>query len=189
MAQYGFLSNEYKISTFYPGAGSDNAQWTGTTLESGYVSFGLYNSSSFNAFTRFRNVMIPQGSRIIKAFIRGTCRSNHLGTDVHIKIYFNDSDDAVAPTTGTQCNDLVLTSAELSLDHLSVWSPDSQYDTPELKDMVQEVVNRSGWASGNAMMVILKDNGSTNVDGNSIRDWYDCGIAPAKKTELHVVWV
>jgi hypothetical protein len=87
-------------------------------------------------------------------------------------------DDAVAPTTFAGAEALVLTSAIPWT--IPVLDLDESIDTPELKTLVQTIVNRSGWASGNDMQVVVKTASGT---GQRFFDNYGAG---ATKAELHI---
>ncbi len=60
------------------------------------------------------------------------------------------------------------------------WTSGLDYDTPDLKTVVQEVVNRAGWASGNSMVFVVTGTGSRSAAS------YDGEAANAP--QLHVEW-
>jgi type IV pilus assembly protein PilY1 len=62
----------------------------------------------------------------------------------------------------------------------SGWTADTDYTSPEIKSIVQEIVNRPGWASGNAMAFFIEHNLSVYTAAYS----YDTGSAYAPK--LHI---
>jgi hypothetical protein len=41
-----------------------------------------------------------------------------------------------------------------------VWSSGVWYESPDLKNVLQKIVNRPGWASGNDLVLLLADDGS-----------------------------
>jgi len=57
------------------------------------------------------------------------------------------------------------------------------YNTPDISNIVQEIVNRAGWNLNNAMGFLIPNNGS--VDNFHI--FYSVNFAPAKPTAHLVV--
>jgi len=63
----------------------------------------------------------------------------------------------------------------------------STYDSPEIKAVLQKIIDRPGWASGNALMVLLRDI-KYSTYGTTRRA---CSIdysSGTYKPELHVEW-
>jgi len=110
-----------------------------------------------NGFARFTNVTIPKNSTINSAKMVLTASAADSADTVNVRIYMNDSDDAIAPTTKEGFNALVLTTAFTNWYFTTNWVTDTEYDSGDFTNAVQEVVNRLGWASGNAMSVVWHD--------------------------------
>jgi type IV pilus assembly protein PilY1 len=110
------------------------------------------------SFICFPSVLIPQGATIDSAFLRFTAYSIYSTHICNLKCYFNDIDNAIPPTTPMTAIKLKVTNA-IEWNDIPDWVGDTQYDTPELKTILQTVINRSGWVSGNSLQVIM-DNGS-----------------------------
>ena len=172
---------------FYPGVDGDDGWKEGGSFRAAYDWIGIGNSgSACQAFIRFPNVTIPQGSVITLAFIRFTAYLDRSNTIVKTNIYFNDSDDAVAPISVATYNALVKTTAFVAWDGLASWINGTTYDTLSIITPLQEIVDRGGFASGNAVMVLIEDDGS---DVNAHRLASDLShLAGAEKPELHVEW-
>jgi len=173
---------------FYPGVSGDDGYVYGVTLylTRDYLQFGLAGQIA-HAFVRFPNVTIPQGTHIDVAFIRFTCLYDGAGEPCNTNIFFNDADNAVAPNTYTAFINLVKTTAFTPWDNIEAWSSGVQYDTPSLVDEVQEVVNRSGWASGQAMMMMIYNDGSIGALSHRWPSSIDY-LSGAEKAELHITW-
>ena len=175
---------------FYPVVNGDNGYWypPSTLTSSDDLYFGdLGGGFTVDVFARFVNVTIPQGSVITTAKIKWRAAESESVTDVLTNIFFNDSDDAVAPTSYAEAEALDLTDL-VAWDNIPAWVYDSYYFTVELKAIVQEIIDREGWESGNALMAIVKDDGSS--DG-AFRDAYSIYVDPGYdpwKPELHVEW-
>ena len=176
--------------TFYPVVSGDDGYWVEETSEfySGFnwVNFGASSTpQSLHGFIRFLNVTIPLGVLITGVYVRFTCQTPKSNEIVNINAYFNDVDDAVAPTSKAEAAALALTS-EIAWNAIAAWTDGNQYNTPELKSILQTVVDRAGWSSGNALQVIIKDNGSSG-NANRMASAVDY-LAGAEKAELHVTW-
>jgi hypothetical protein len=140
--------------------------------DSAYLAFssglamGSYNAvTTYATYVRFPNVTIPQGATISSAILSFTSSTSCLNDTCNLICHANDVDDAVAPigdgVHSTDFNALSLTDGVewSSVEHWTVGGV--VYQTPDIKVIIQTVVNRDGWASGNALAIIIKDNGSS----------------------------
>lgn len=152
---------------------------TGELIGCGYVGANLTE-----CYIRLPAVTIPQGSTIVTAYLHLTQYSGSEESTVHI--YAEDSDDAVAPTDATEFNALTLTTAYgtwVTADLL--YGIGDEIDSADFAAVIQEIVDRGSWASGNAMMLVLKDGGG--VAGNNY--WYSFDSSGGiHKPELHITW-
>lgn len=110
---------------------------------------------------RFTDVGIPQGAVITSAQIEFTA-GNIDSDDTKLEIKGEAADNS-APFTSTN-GDLSgrsLTTAQVQWDSgtsppLAAWdTTDVSHATPDLKAIVQEIVNRGGWCGGNAMTFLV----------------------------------
>ncbi len=111
---------------------------------------------------RFPALAIPKGSQITSAAIQFTCDETSSGT-TSLTIRGQSVDNAAGFTTATgNVSGRARTTANVT------WSPaawstigavGAAQRTPELKAIVQEVVDRAGWQSGNALGVIVTGTG------------------------------
>ena len=173
-------------STFYPGAGGDDYSWSDLAFQKGnsWVGFGGHDRS-YHAGFRFSNVTIPQGATIITEYLGGPAYNDGTNDPV-IYIYGNDTNDAVLPTSVNECTELVHTTAMVEWNP-TVWTAGTVYTTPELKTIIQEIVDRGDWESGNHMQILLIDQTGSQLSHN--RNY--CGIEyeyGAKKVGLYVEW-
>jgi len=116
---------------------------------------------------RFDNVVIPQGAKILSAYIQFTC--DEIGTknknpfNVTVK---GEASDNASSYTATASN----MSARASTTATVAWSnaPDWQIEheagiaqrTPDISAVVQEIVSRPGWAEGNALALMMEGQGA-----------------------------
>lgn len=127
--------------------------------------FGNISGYSADVFLRFDNVSIPAGAEISSAVVRFTADGASAGATCNVQIYFEDEDDPDAPTNRTDQMGRDLTSA-VAWNSIGAWSDGVTYDSPELYTILQNVIDRAGWNSGQALIVHIRDNASSS---NAIR--------------------
>lgn len=127
---------------------------------------------------RFGTVQIPQGATITSAYLDfESDKSDTQATNLVIKAEAADN-AATYSNTANNLSSRTKTTAAVAWNAVPVWSqPDKFYQSPDVKDLVQEVVNRSGWCGGNAMAFQITGTGrrtATSYDGST-------GTAPKLK--------
>jgi len=103
----------------------------------------------FLGFFRFQNITIGQGATISSAYFK-PYKSSYQSTP--LVIHGIAADNAAAPSAGSDLAASNFTSANVS------WSSSvgfGQQTSSDIKTIIQEIVNRSGWSSGNAMMLAV----------------------------------
>ena len=115
------------------------------TNDGGYQTVGM----------RFKNVTVPLNATILAAYIEFNVdeTDNEDGTltikgeDIDDAPGFSSSDDDISDRTTTTAE------VEWVLSDENRWtSTNTKKQTPELKTIVQEIVYRTGWSSGNDMV-------------------------------------
>jgi hypothetical protein len=172
--------------TYYPAASGDDGYWdsNGFFGDNDYLVIGK-STVSRHSFVRFPSVTIPQGSIVSEAYIRFTAQDTDSSTVVNANIYFNNVDNAVAPTSIGEGDGLALTSA-VAWSAIAAWTNDTQYNTPELKTILQTVIDRGSWSSNNAIQIVIKNNGSSG-SARRLPSSFEL-LGGAEKAELHVTW-
>lgn len=131
---------------------------------------------------RFQSVTVPQGSRITSAYL-SFYRTAVLNPARHMnaEVYGNDVDDADDFTDEADVIGRDRTTASVAWvenDISTGWVNSSDIST-----IIQEIVNRSGWASGQSIAILLIAN--TDVDKEfQAYSWDKSGTSYAVK--LHV---
>ncbi len=122
---------------------------------------------------RFGGVSVPQGAQIVEAWVQFQADESSSGT-TQLQIEAQASDDA--PSLSSSTGDF---SARPRTVQSVAWTPapwqsvgDAGADqrTPNLAPVLQEVVDREGWAEGNALAILLTGSGSRvaeSYDGES----------------------
>lgn len=123
---------------------------------------------------RFNSIAVPQGALIASAYIQFTVDENDTLTGDKF-IWAEDVDNsATFVSTSSNISTRDLTAASVVWTNIPNWptvgaaGPDQR--TPNLAAVVQEVVNRSGWASGNSLNILMHGSGervAESYDGSS----------------------
>lgn len=149
-----------QISTdLVTGAGFWNGQYMG---DDGTVANG------FRAAARLA-VNVPRGARIVGAKLVGVAPNNFKLSTVSVRIKAEATDNAATAFA----NGLDVVSRVPGTNYVD-WSPvpvfvlNNTYVSPDISAVIQEVVDRPGWQSGNYMNIIVDNNGSTI---NAYRHW------------------
>lgn len=171
------------MATFNIATGTDDGYWYSTTYSNlaSVIRLGYFSSNNVNNFIKFNSINIPQGATIDSAYITLIAGGSDSG-DLIVRIYGNDADNATAPTTYTEGNNLVLTT-EYSDWTTPNFTFNSSYNTSSLVNVVQEIVNRAGWTSGNNMQFIIQ-----NQTGTISKRAYSYNGDPAKAAIFTVTW-
>jgi hypothetical protein len=142
---------------------------------------------------RFTNVTIPPGSVITAAYLTLRARLSESGTACLTRISAEDVDDAP-----TFADDLAVfitrwnarTAARVNWDNIPNWTADTNYNSPEIKTVIQEIVDRAGWASGNDIVIFWEDfeDRSTHAVCNR-RSAIPYDLTPANAPILHIEYI
>jgi hypothetical protein len=136
------------------GLTSTGDSWTDDKVVCGYAS-GYSSPYIIGAF-RFNTITIPPGATITHAYLRVQAYLTGTGSSsLTIKGEAYDSTTSYAdfPYIGQR----VVTSAQVAWSVTSAWVEDGVYTSPDIKTVVQEIVNRAGWACNNALAIQLRN--------------------------------
>ena len=117
------------------------------------------DGTTVNGALRFTNITIPQGTSIQEAILGFYVGVKGAGSgDLRARIWGIDEDNTGSfgsSPMGRSKTDAVNT------DNWSLPSA-GEFSNHNVTSLVQEIINRGGWSSGNAMGFLLEDNGSPN---------------------------
>ena len=139
-----------------------------TAISAGRGSGATDGTSKNGAGMRFLGVTIPNTATISTATLNMTAVASLAVNVVNTRIIGEDADNAATFSTlsnfqarrGTEAggaNDDYITTARVDWDGIGAWTTNTTYASPEIKTVVQEIVSRGGWASGNAMVLYWDD--------------------------------
>lgn len=161
-----FTTNVYAATlTRYVSNGKDDAEQTSTSNNNNYTGTALDMNNKLYVAFRFRNITIPQGAFITSATIQFKQRSgkSDKGT-AKVIIYGEDTNNASDYSSG-KLSSRTTTSANKHWTITNKWSANersSDTTTPDITNIVQEIINRGGWTSGNALSFLFKKSSGTN---------------------------
>ena len=138
----------------------------GFTNTGGAVFYGHNGAGILSGFYRFPGVTIPQGSTITDAVVELYHAGGSNTLDVTARWSAQDEDDPIAIDSysgGSQPWDTrTPTTATVDWIFQTAWSSGVVRTTPELKTIIQEMVDRGTWASGDALMLMLESIAPTS---------------------------
>ena len=157
---------------------------------------GASPTQQWVGFTFNAGASIPAGSGVNNAFVQMTAFQNNSGNMTY-EIRGIDSNNVANFTNaaGSQLVSAPLTTASVTWTVTSAWSTNQVVQTPDISSIIQEIVNRPGWAQGNNIgLIIRRTSGSAtrkvkptpitlnvtlnnytpaNTAGNNVQTWKD----------------
>ncbi|NOY63548.1 MAG: VWA domain-containing protein [Gammaproteobacteria bacterium] len=134
---------------------------------------------------RFTNMPIPQGATILDASIEFEIDENGSG-DLTLKISGQAHDDAPTfPLNTNEVSSRAKTASFVSWSGIPNPAINSKLTTPDLTAIVQEIVNRTGWASGNDMAFIIEKTAGT---GKRVVESYDGESSVAPRLSVQIAY-
>ena len=128
---------------------------------------GAYSTTfyGYNSGLRFQGIQVPQGVVIENAYLTFVSFANDLGTACYTRFYGEAADNAARVI---DFEDYVARSRTAQYVNWTPpgWYTNNSYNSPELKSIIQEIVNRGGWVPGNALSLFWQDNNSVRSSPN-----------------------
>jgi len=116
---------------------------------------------------RFRDVNIPKGVTIDSAYLVITAHEAKSAEDVAIITIVGEASDAAQTYNfDNLITDRAETSSKIIWTVANEWELWGAYRSPDLKTIIQEVITRQGWATGNPIAIMLKgeDQGPSDIE-------------------------
>ena len=144
-----------------------------------HMGYDIDTPTEFTLAVRFDPVPIAAGSTIKKAYLIFTAYEIK-NDDTDAKIYGIDEDDTA--TFSSDPTGRAQTTANVDWDLDSIQA-DVSYRSTDITAIVQEIIDRGGWVSGNAMGFIIKNDGAT---ASALYCWHSYDGSPAQAPLLEV---
>jgi hypothetical protein len=129
-----------------------------------------YDGNEQTVGLRYTRVTIPQGATITNAYVQFTTDETNSGA-TSLTIRAEDENNASAFSESRyNVSSRRQTAAAVNWQPAawnSVGSAGSDQRTPNLKSLVQEVVNRSGWNSGNSLVLMVTGSGERTAESHN----------------------
>jgi len=129
----------------------------------------------------FRNVEIPRGAVIVSARLKICAHTDQLTDITFGKIEAESADNAASFSISRHITSLPRISTSVHWDLIEPWSPDTWYESPDIADIIQEVIDRDGWSANNSLAIIYS---SRSEGGYRNFSSYDRGSDYAPKLEI-----
>lgn len=160
------------------GAG-DNADLVGTEQNIGDVA----GDGTWTFGARFQTVAVPKDATISNATI--SLKATWAGdNDVNTLVYAEDADDCSIFTQADGPTDRMAakTTANVAWEP-GAWTEDVFEASGDISAVLQEIVERAGWATGQDICILVAENGSTQWDMKEVYT-FDNGAANAPKLDF-----
>ena len=156
---------------------SINQTKTVGTMDSGSSDLELGNEAAANkdpqlVGLRFTNITIPKGAIITKAYLKFTVDATGKNTDpCNLFIYAQDADNPLTfdPSVNFNISSRAQLKDSIAWDIAAatwktVGESGADQTSSDVSRLVQTLINRSGWTSGNAIAFFIKGSGLREAD-------------------------
>ncbi len=162
--------------------GTDDAQQVGTTMTTTGTTIGASLDATTDwAGMRFQNVDVPKGATVTSAFI-SVVPSATTEDEPLITLSAEDVDSSGTFTTGASNISNRTRTSTVSWSSTDLAASGSTYhNSPDITSMVQTIINRAGWATGNPVTIIAQ-GGATTTRDLTIEAFENAGNNPPRLT-------
>jgi hypothetical protein len=136
-------------------------------------------SQRFNVGWRFTDITIAAGSTIDACVLQVNVGSTG-SDDPNVTLSFNDVDNAANFSTEADVTSRVITTA--TTDWVAIGLLTGFKTSPSIAAALQEVIDRAGWASGNAVVALSK--GKSDINRSFAHTPYESSSANAAKLDI-----
>jgi len=141
-------------------------------LDIGYEYVDASEINIVNLGMRFRGIAIPANATIDSAFIVIHSHEGKSATDVaNITIRGEKNTNPVTFTMDSLITKRPKTATSVRWAIAEEWGLYTKHRTPDIKSLVQEIVNMQGWISGNAVAFILEGENQGVSEAENAREF------------------
>ncbi len=164
----------------------DEGYWDNTisTWKDGSIDIRMGNDSSFvstDMSLRFTGISIPQGETINSASISITAAAGG-PAQVDTIIHAYDEDNTANFASDPRGRNRTTAGEAWELHGVNF---NEEYTSPDISSVIQEIVDRGGWSSGNAIGFVFEDDSDI---GAQQHNFYSYQATPAKSALLTIVY-
>ncbi len=161
----------FQVSSSSDDAGSNPVAYCSYSTMWNEVYFGLcQNNTPIVSGFRFTNVTIDKGTRIAQAYLEFTVDgpyTDQVSLNFYGEATGNSSTFGLYSPPGSPTRPALTQNfatwniSSSSTDH---WELGMTKDTPDLTQVIQEIINRNDWSSGNALAIIAESLSASGVN-------------------------
>ena len=148
-------------ATFQIADATDDVNEDGTTFTAGgagiWLGTGASTSTSVTGL-RFRGVSLPRNATIVSARLEVYSRQQQWLT-LAFAVRGESSGNSAAFSTSSRPSARVATTQVVNHSSNVQWLPNTWYPLDNITAVVQEIVNRADWQSGNSLSLVLRGSG------------------------------
>ncbi|MEO5905657.1 MAG: hypothetical protein ABIQ11_02950, partial [Saprospiraceae bacterium] len=144
----------------------------------GYLALTEYDGDQ-KIGLRFRNITVPTGSYISSATLTFTSSEN-ASTATSLTMQSEAVNDATTFKTSTYNISLRPRSTQIVNWSPSAWAMNEEYISPDIRNLIQEIVDRPGWIPGNDIVFVMR--------GDGLREAWSYDGDPAKAPLLELTY-
>ncbi|OGG27735.1 hypothetical protein A3A59_05715, partial [Candidatus Gottesmanbacteria bacterium RIFCSPLOWO2_01_FULL_42_10] len=122
--------------------------WAGNGSSFDYSYMGL----------RFTGINIPQNSLVTSALLEGFSAKTNQSATASAMIYADAIGNSSIFTSLNLPSQRIPTTSQVTFNPSTTWAINTWYNFGELAPVIQEIVNRSDWQTGNSLSLIMKGN-------------------------------
>lgn len=138
---------------------------------------------------RFLNIYIPPGATILEAYLKPTARGSDASTGVKSRLRGEKDINPATFSTYANYDARTRTTAQIDWDDIPSWTLGTLYQSPDIKTIIQEIVNLGGWTSGNPIVIFWDDHEArTATDIARIRRARSWNHASRTPPMLYIKW-
>lgn len=144
-----------------------------------YLATGHWNSEDQHAAMRFTGITLPADAIITSAYIKFTAAFTRSSQSIKSNIYGEKTQAPVAYGATEDFTARDRTTAFVAWDDSLTWVAESVYNSPELKTIIQELVDAYGAYSDGVVALQWLDDGTSPVYSTEFAYAYDTDSAKA----------
>ena len=161
----GWITGTPTVVSFEASTAADNSYDDGSFLEENTSTLGVSdsNSNTYSTGTRFENITLARGTTLFSAVWNGYV---FLGDTINTTMYGENVDNSAAfPTDGStvRCNtpNPQCPNGRTKTSQNVAWATSFSggYQPVTVTSIVQAILNRTGWVSGNALTMLTSSPG------------------------------
>ncbi len=159
----------------------DGFENAGDFMEMGF--YPLFSEVRHNASVRFSDVQVDPSATIVSAYIEFYCVQSSI-SDIKMTIGAIAADNQAALTQASDF-ELTQTSAQVNWNLTENWTVNNWFRSADIGTVIQEMVDDGDWDLGDAIVLLLLENGGDNGTRQIFRS-YEANASPVESAKLIV---